>query len=549
MGRFGVSIALACAAALAAAAAASASSVFVVLGRGFGHGIGMSQWGAYGYARHGWSYPHILRHYFPGTTLERVGGGSVRVLLGEGRAHYTIGCPAPLTVADGAGRTRRLAADFYALGPQLKLPVGHRRVRVRARHGHHRARFRRVAVRRALPPPLTFDCPAAPLSINGSSYHGRLVIYRWGGRLAAVNVVSLEAYLCGVVGGEMPPRWNLAALEAQAVAARSYALATLKPDDAFDLYDDTRSQVYGGIAYENARTNLAIARTSGRILTWHGRPATTFFFSSSGGRTAAIHDVWPAARPLPYLRSVADPYDARSPHHRWGPIAVTPAELAARLHAPSLRFAHSLHVVRNGSGRAAAVEVGGRRIAATRLEARLGLQSTWFRVGELSLSAAAARVVIGGEVLLHGSASGLGTTALQQRDSAGRWRTIRLLQPGSFAVRVSPSASTGFRIASRGVAVAPVAVAVAPRLHVVVAPSGRLVGRVSPRTSARVVVARRTRRGWRVAARPLLDASGRFSLPIRGTGELRVTVAAGRSLSSAVTHLHPRSRYLAAVGP
>jgi stage II sporulation protein D len=540
-----VTLAVACAAALAAASLAAASTVFVVDGRGWGHGIGMSQWGAYGYARHGWSYPHILRHYYPGTTLARTDAAPVRVLLAQDRVHATVGCAAPLTVADGAGRSYHLRAGFYALGPRLKLPVAHKRVRVRPRrhHARHRVRFRRVTVRRALPQPLTFDCPAAPLTLDGSAYHGLLVIHRWGGRLTVVNVVSLENYLRGVVGGEMPSRWNLAALEAQAVAARSYVLATLKPDQAYDVYADTRSQVYGGIAYESARTSLAVARTAGRILTWHGRPAATFFFSTSGGRTAAIRDVWPAARALPYLRSVSDPYDVRSPHHRWGPLKVTPAELGA----PRARV---VRVERNASGRVAAVDVGGRRIPATRVEARLRLPSTWFRIGELSLRAGVDRLVFGNAVTLRGSAVGVGTAALQARTNGGRWRTIRRIRAGRFAVRVSPAGSTRYRIASRGIAVAPVAVAVAPRLHVELASAGRLDGLVSPRTSAALAVARRTARGWRVVAHPRLDARGRFSLPLRARGgELRVTVAGNRALASATTHVQPRPSYLASVGP
>src|SRR6185437_12700521 len=107
------------------------------------------------------------------------------------------------------------------------------------------------------------------------------------------------------VGGEMPHRWSLAALEAQAVASRSYALATLKPGKHFDLYSDTRSQVYGGIAYETPRTDLAVARTAGKVLMWDGHVATTFFFSTSGGRTADVREVWPTLGAVPYLRSVA----------------------------------------------------------------------------------------------------------------------------------------------------------------------------------------------------------------------------------------------------
>jgi len=551
--RFGVSIGVCAAAALAAAAYACASSVFVVDGRGWGHGIGMSQWGAYGYARHGWSYPRILRHYYPGTRLSHAPATTVRVLLVRDRPRLRVGCAGPIHVTDGRGRGHRLPAGEYGLGPRLRLPVGHRRVRVRGHarrhvlhrhHPRHRRAVRVVTVQRALRPPLVLDCPSAPVTVGGRAYHGLVVVHRWGGRLAAVNVVSLESYVRGVVGGEMPSRWNLAALEAQAVAARSYALATAKPHGAYDLFADTRSQVYGGLAYETPRTGVAVARTTGRILTWGGRPAVAFFFSTSGGRTAAIRDVWPAAQPLPYLRSVADPYDRRSPHHRWGPVVVTPAQIAARLH---LGRVVSIRVLRNGSGRAAALSVAGRRLPAWRVEACLGLASTWFRVGELTLSAGDGRVVFGNEVVLRGRAIGLGRSELQARSPAGRWHRLRSLRPGPFSVRVRPGATTLYRVASRGAAVAPVVVRVAPRLRVE-ADGRRLVGLVRPHVAAGVAVARRTPRGWRVVAHPLLDRRGRFSLPLR-PGGYRITVATNSRFASATTHAMLGPRLIAFVRP
>src|SRR5439155_432638 len=121
----------------------------------------------------------------------------------------------------------------------------------------------------------------------------------------------------GVVPWEMPHRWNPEALKTQAVAARSYALATLKRGRPFDLFADTRDQVYGGIRAESDATNAAIGATAGQVLTYAGRPALTYYFSTSGGRTAAAIDVLPWAPRVPYLVSVADPYDGLSPHHAW----------------------------------------------------------------------------------------------------------------------------------------------------------------------------------------------------------------------------------------
>src|SRR5204862_305575 len=124
----------------------------------------------------------------------------------------------------------------------------------------------------------------------------------------------------GVVPWEMPHDWRADALRAQAVAARSYALATLKHGETFDVYADTRDQVYGGIRAETPQTNEAVGATAGQVLTWRGRVAITYYFSSSGGRTASSVDGLPWAPRVPYLVSVPDPYDSASPNHTWGPL-------------------------------------------------------------------------------------------------------------------------------------------------------------------------------------------------------------------------------------
>src|SRR5207237_7831650 len=200
--------------------------------------------------------------------------------------------------------------------------------------------------------PPAFYCTAGPLGVDGRAYHGVLVVYSGGGRLAVVNSVDLEDYVRGVIADEMPHRWPLAALEGQSVAARSYALATMHPGRRFDLFADDRSQMYGGMGAETPGTLYAASQTEGRILTWEGHVATTFFFSTSGGRTADVRDVWPGAAPAPYLRSVPDPYDAGSPHHVWGPLVLDDGRVAALLHA---KLDGTVRVVRTDSGRVAFV--------------------------------------------------------------------------------------------------------------------------------------------------------------------------------------------------
>ena len=117
----------------------------------------------------------------------------------------------------------------------------------------------------------------------------------------AVNVLPLDRYLRGVVPWEAPMGWQLQTYEAQAVAARSYTLATLHPNEDFDLYPDQRSQMYGGVGAERYETNLAVGATAGQVLVWRDRIIPAFYFSTSGGRTSSVHDAWP--RPIRFRTS------------------------------------------------------------------------------------------------------------------------------------------------------------------------------------------------------------------------------------------------------
>jgi SpoIID/LytB domain protein len=213
--------------------------------------------------------------------------------------------------------------------------------------------------------------------LDGSPYRGALVVRRVYGGVSVVNDLGVDDYVRGVVAFEMPSRWAREALRAQAVAARSYVLAELRPDRAFDVYPDTRSQMYGGVRAERTATDAAVRATGGQVLAWRDGVATTYYSSSSGGRTAAVEDVWPGARPVPYLRSVADPYDSGP---RWT-FRVSRAELAADL---GLHRIDSLREVRNRSGRLAWLDVrSGRanhRIAGRAAAAALGLRSSWFTI-------------------------------------------------------------------------------------------------------------------------------------------------------------------------
>src|SRR5436190_5530586 len=261
------------------------SPTFVISGRGWGHGVGMAQWGAYGFAQHGASYEDILAHYYRNTTLGPAPVSKVRVYLAEGRSQLSLGSNAAFTVRDGVGQTWHIAAGTLTFGPGLKIKTTD------------------VQQPQRLPGPLTFIPGTSPLRFGSTAYRGQLQVTVANGRLRAINLVGLEAYLYGVVPSEMPKDWLPEALKVQAVAARSYALAVRKTGSWFDLYPDTRSQVYLGIAHEAPASTAAVQATAGQVVLYGGHVATTYFFSSSGGRTASAQEVFPSASAVPYLVS------------------------------------------------------------------------------------------------------------------------------------------------------------------------------------------------------------------------------------------------------
>src|SRR5437867_5715219 len=97
-------------------------ATFAVTGHGWGHGVGMSQYGAYGYAQRGWTYDKILAHYYPGTELGPAPVSKIRVLLAS-TTSVTISSVAPVKVKDAAGTTATLDPGSWTLGPQLKVKL------------------------------------------------------------------------------------------------------------------------------------------------------------------------------------------------------------------------------------------------------------------------------------------------------------------------------------------------------------------------------------------------------------------------------------------
>ncbi len=169
--------------------------------------------------------------------------------------------------------------------------------------------------------PVRLEAPSEPgrtglVFAAGHWYRGALEIVARGRGVTVVNVVGLEPYLYGVVPAEMSPQWPLEALKAQAVAARTYAMAKLGQFQSrgFDLRPNTENQVYSGAAVETVASNAAVDRTHGQVLTHGGRVIAAYFHSCSGGFTDSGAAIW--GEPRPYLQPVPD-YDQASPRYSW----------------------------------------------------------------------------------------------------------------------------------------------------------------------------------------------------------------------------------------
>ena len=498
------------------AAVSTASRVVAFTGHGFGHGLGLSQWGTYGYAKHGLAYDRILLHYYPGTALGRSRVTTVRVLVAQGKS-VQLGATAAWTVADGTDAKTVLEPGTVTLDAKLSLD-GRTRLR----------------------PPLTFTS-REPLSVAGRAYRGKLVVFPDGKQVDVVDTLSLEAYLKGVVPAEMPSAWPPEALKAQAVAARSYALANLAKGRPFDLYGDTRSQVYGGVLAESAATSAAVVATKGEVVLYEGKVADTLFFSTSGGRTASALES--TGIDVPYLVAVDDPYDVLSPYHDWGPVLYDAAAVAKqlKLSAPVESVAAS-----NGpSGRVKTMLVTSDddaqvTLTGNQVRSALGLRSTWFTPALLQLLPATRRMTYGGAVSLTGFVRGVAGVSLEAKPSGGAWAdagALELAADGAFASIVKPPVSTWYRLAWGTARAGLAKITVAARVSTVVTQAG-VQGTLRPAApGAPVQLQQRSDAGgWTTLSATAADASSAWSFDgSLAAGTYRVRAAPGHGVAAGVS--------------
>ncbi|WP_183407844.1 SpoIID/LytB domain-containing protein [Nocardioides marmoriginsengisoli] len=299
------------------------SASLLVTGEGYGHGRGMSQWGAVNAAIQGKDYKTILKFYYPGTAFASV-SARLRVLItGDRDNNTTVKAAKGLSVYDFGSRKAYRLTKATARAWQLRTVQGKTRVYYRTAKWHLYRTGGRVALKGIGEFRSSTGILVLRLPSGDRKYRGAL---RFAGS-DTVNVLSLENYLKGVVPAEMPAGWRPQALQAQAVAARSYALN--KRDRFLSRYyqicDTTACQVYKGVGVEDSRTNQAVAATAGQVLTYGGKPAFTEFSASSGG--------WTSAGDVPYLKAQQDIYSVadNDPYVPWSPeVRINTATLAKK---------------------------------------------------------------------------------------------------------------------------------------------------------------------------------------------------------------------------
>lgn len=210
----------------------------------------------------------------------------------------------------------------------------------------------------------TGDAQAAPgggFLFNGRPYRGTFQRLPDG---SIVNLVDVEQYLYAVVPHEMPSSWPSAALQAQAVCARTYVLQRSDPRRAYDLVPSEADQVYAGSAGESPAGRSAVDATAGQVLRYGAGYASIAYSSCCGGHTEAAADAWSGGALVPYLAGVPCPYCTQSPNYRWS-VSVAMTDVAQRFSA-QLAGAGTLRDVRvtdlDGSGRARAVSLVADRI-------------------------------------------------------------------------------------------------------------------------------------------------------------------------------------------
>jgi len=324
-------------------------------GKGYGHGVGLSQYGAQGWATGAVGLAltgeQIVARYYPGTSLANVdlARGALRVLLSSpsSAGRFSCGMPAfdaPLANAVSGGGFRVLNEG----GANALIGVASPNVtwQIAARNGIVQV-WNQATVTKVFEGPgpvvLVPIDPLQPIRVQEKgTYRGNFKLSNVGGTLRLVNYVSYDDYTRGVLPSEMPRGWHLEAYKAQAYAARTYAYAKYAGGARdYDVLDDQQDQCYGGTGVETAPTDAAAAATAGKVIAYQGVAIRAYYASSNGGYSMSdgcwagnlrTTPVVACGAGQPYLLPVPDPADLAvtvpvANRHRTWTVSFTSAEV------------------------------------------------------------------------------------------------------------------------------------------------------------------------------------------------------------------------------
>lgn len=481
------------------APAQAADAIFAVSGRGWGHGIGMTQYGAKGYAEKGWDYRRILGWYFQQTTIATRAELTVKVDLDASKAARSswriaaASSSTTMTVSDLAAGVRSVDVTrgasvwvtFSGGGAVLRADKVDAKTKAHVA-GSVVATFPGAVIASTgslASSKVRFLGTSGPFSQSNIAWRGQIRFTPNTTTGHAIDYLPMEQYLRGVVPRESPSSWPVEALRAQAVAARSYAYDAASSGAV--LWCTTMSQVYNGAddganSHESSKTDAAVSATADEFVVYGSKVVTTYFSSSSGGRTANSKDVWFSSRSdndtPPYYTSVVDA-DNASPDYRWSLADMTGTTLAGKIRAHYSSLAHpsparvtTVTLEPGSSGFVRYIKLhwssgSDTTLTGPQFQHALGLKSSAFSVKlknppavatTITLQSSAATVSANATFTLSGKAAparAAGVTVQRKSPGATAWVTVKTLttkSDGTFSVSTqsSTAGATEYRAVS-----------------------------------------------------------------------------------------------------
>ena len=390
---------------------------FVLTGSGFGHGVGMSQIGAEGQALEGQTPQYILNYWFPGTEIlsvpdtqlirvnigHQVSSATISLANSQSRGNIDLSSNPDGSLNNGGLGTAASIYRFSIVGKKIAASLSNKGLATVPFAGQSLWNIYWTGTT-AFPSPaggLTGPKPEAftvvkVTTANGSIQlrYGQVQLKIVGNKIEITAIMTLEQYLLGI--SEMSSSWPAAALQAQAIASRTYALAhlTLRTSCDCNLYNTKYDQAYIGYAKESesgvginwvsAVTATELDPSNAQAIFYQGKPINVYFFSSDGGQTQQSLDVWGTS--FPYLTNVPDPWSLDiflNPQYAHWQRVLIQKDVAAAFNLPDVvSLAITGRTVSNSATQITATSSNGvnAQLAVGDFKTKLKLPASWFEI-------------------------------------------------------------------------------------------------------------------------------------------------------------------------